>query len=80
MTLHMYQFGDIRPSVSQALNIIYHSPAAIGDRIRIVNTTLTVGSRVESVRTEIWNVAHHRLVASAVLVKMPASGPPKAVL
>ena len=76
-----------------------------GDRIRLVNTTLTVGSRVESVRTEasiiyffylqvspikyfcfpwadikIWNVTHHRLVASGVHVKMPPSQPLKAAL
>jgi hypothetical protein len=71
-----------------------------------VNTTLTVGSRVESVRTEasivfifilfhlqvstdlffggpllkIWNVTHHRLVASGVHIKMPPSQPIKAAL
>ena len=78
-----------------------------GDRLRLVNTTLTmpVGSRVETVRTEasvfylyfslvqvltnnllfpgdikMWNVTHHRLVASGVHVKMPYSRPPKAAL
>ena len=81
-----------------------------GDRIRLVNTTLTVGSRVESMQTEasiyfifilspsfddqlptplfffsladikIWNVTHHRLVASGVHIKMRPSQPPKAAL
>ncbi|TFK69433.1 hypothetical protein BDN72DRAFT_840399 [Pluteus cervinus] len=56
--------------VSQSLNIVYHSPAHMGDTIRIVNTTMTVGARALSVRTEIWNSTHHRLVASGVHVMM----------
>ncbi|KAJ7173076.1 HotDog domain-containing protein [Mycena crocata] len=56
--------------VSQSLNIVYHSPAAL---LRIINTTMTVGARAMSVRTEIWNTTHHRMVASAVHVKMKPS-------
>ncbi|KAJ7938176.1 HotDog domain-containing protein, partial [Mycena leptocephala] len=61
--------------VSQSLNIVYHSPATLGEKLRIVNNTMTVGSRVMSARTEIWNATQHRLVASGVHVKMRPSGP-----
>ncbi|KAG2073638.1 hypothetical protein BDR04DRAFT_1094596 [Suillus decipiens] len=61
--------------VSQSLNIVYHSPALLGDKLRIVSTTLTVGSRILSSRSEIWNVTRHRLVASGVHIKMVPSEP-----
>ncbi|KAG1873621.1 HotDog domain-containing protein [Suillus subalutaceus] len=61
--------------VSQSLNIVYHSPALSGDKLRIVSTTLAVGSRALSSRCEIWNVTRHRLVASAVHIKMVPSEP-----
>jgi len=64
------------PSVSQALNIVYHSPAKLGDELRIVNTTIAVGSRAMSARCEIWNETHHRQVASGIHTKMRPS-PPK---
>ncbi|KAG1768730.1 HotDog domain-containing protein [Suillus occidentalis] len=61
--------------VSQSLNIVYHSPALLGDKLRIVSTTLAVGSRALSSRCEIWNATRHRLVASAVHIKMVPSEP-----
>ncbi|KAF9266148.1 hypothetical protein L218DRAFT_996918 [Marasmius fiardii PR-910] len=69
--------GNSGITVSQALNIVFHSPAPLGDKIRIVNTTMTVGKRASSVRTEIWSDINHRLIASSVHVKMDPS-PPKA--
>ncbi|KAJ6542645.1 HotDog domain-containing protein [Mycena capillaripes] len=60
-------------TVSQSLNIVYHSPATIGETLRIVNTTMTVGARALSARTEIWNATKHRLVASGVHIKMRPS-------
>lgn len=62
-------------SVSQALNVVYHSPAVLGDKLRIVNTTITTGARASSARTEIWNETHRRLVASGIHVKMQPSAP-----
>jgi len=59
-----------RGGVSQALNIVYHSPALLGDKLRIVSTTLAAGNRTSSSRCEIWNTTRHRLVASAVQLKM----------
>ncbi|KAF7373385.1 Acyl-coenzyme A thioesterase 13 [Mycena sanguinolenta] len=41
--------------VSQSLNIVYHSPATLGEKLRIVNTTMTVGARAMSARTEACN-------------------------
>jgi len=61
--------------VSQSLNIVYRSPAILGDTLRIVNTSVTAGARAVSSRTEIWNATHHRLVASGVHVQMKPSEP-----
>ncbi|KAG0697292.1 hypothetical protein DFH29DRAFT_158258 [Suillus ampliporus] len=61
--------------VSQSLNIVYHSPALTGDKLRIVSTTITLGSRALSSRCEIWNVARHRIIASAVHINMVPSEP-----
>ncbi|RDB19982.1 Acyl-coenzyme A thioesterase 13 [Hypsizygus marmoreus] len=73
--LSMSNTGDVYISVSQSLNIVYHSPAALGDKLRIVNTTMTLGARAHSARTEIWNATHHRLVSSGVHIKMQPSFP-----
>ncbi|KAF8958526.1 HotDog domain-containing protein [Flammula alnicola] len=78
--LSLHETGKLHPSVSQALNVVYHSPAGIGEKLRLVNTTLTVGKRAESVRTEIWNITHRRLVATGVHIKMVPSPPPKPAL
>jgi len=72
--------GKPLPSVSQSLNVVYHSPAGLGETIRLVNTSLTLGARAQSARTEIWNVTKHRLVASGVHIKMQPSPPPKSAL
>jgi len=67
------------PTVSQSLSIVYHSPAQLTDKLRIVNTTLTAGARAHSARTEIWNVTHHRLVVSGTHIKMVPSLPKAAL-
>ncbi|KAF8210003.1 HotDog domain-containing protein, partial [Mycena galopus ATCC 62051] len=59
--------------VSQSLNIVYHSPATLGERLHIINTTMTIGRRTMTTRTEIWNATTHRLVASGVHIKMAPS-------
>ncbi|KAI5893166.1 uncharacterized protein SCHCODRAFT_02621034 [Schizophyllum commune H4-8] len=74
-----HAYGSPVFMVSQALNVVYHSPAVLGDRIRIVNTSIALGARASSARTEIWNDTHHRLVASGVHIKMQPS-PPKTKL
>ncbi|KAF7326867.1 4HBT domain-containing protein [Mycena venus] len=72
-TLCLMAFKSDINTVSQSLNIVYHSPATLGERLRIVNTTMTVGTRAMSARTEIWNASKHRLVASGVHIKMKPS-------
>lgn len=59
--------------VSQVINMVYHSPARLGDPLRIINTSLTLGARTMSSRSEIWNLKYHRLVASGVHIKMEPS-------
>ncbi|TFK69434.1 Thioesterase/thiol ester dehydrase-isomerase, partial [Pluteus cervinus] len=71
--LQMSTVGEPFFGVSQSLNIVYHSPALLGDTLRIVNTTMTVGSRAVSVRAEVWSKTYHRLVASGVHIKMQPS-------
>ncbi|TDL13814.1 hypothetical protein BD410DRAFT_780579 [Rickenella mellea] len=75
--LDLAQGGSGSAGVSQAINTIFHSPAIIGDTVRIISSTLSIGARTTSSRCEIWNVTQHRLVASGVHVKMeptPSSG------
>jgi len=78
VSLNLENSGDIG-TVSQSLNIIYHSPAQLADKLRIVNTTLTIGARAHSARTEIWNATHHRLVVSGTHIKMVPSLPKAAL-
>ncbi|KII94711.1 hypothetical protein PLICRDRAFT_82803, partial [Plicaturopsis crispa FD-325 SS-3] len=63
-------------TVSQAIDVVCHSPALLGDKIRIINTTLTVGGRTMSARTEIWNVTSSRLVSTGTHIKMFPSPSP----
>ncbi|KII94715.1 hypothetical protein PLICRDRAFT_33528 [Plicaturopsis crispa FD-325 SS-3] len=58
---------DVSPStVSQAIELVYHAPALLGDRLRVVNSTITAGGRSLSARSEIWNATRHRLVTTGV--------------
>ncbi|OAX43381.1 hypothetical protein K503DRAFT_731781 [Rhizopogon vinicolor AM-OR11-026] len=67
--------GRATGGVTHSLNVVYHSPALLGDKLRVVSTTLTLGNRALSSRCEIWNATRHRLVASAVHLKMDPSEP-----
>jgi len=67
--------GEPLLGVTSTINMVYHSPAVLGDKLRIVNTSMTVGSRAMSARTEIWNGTYHRLVSSGVHLKMHPSLP-----
>ncbi|KAH7887419.1 hypothetical protein F5I97DRAFT_826612 [Phlebopus sp. FC_14] len=70
--------GKAELGVSLSINVVYHAPARLGDKLRIVATTMSLGSRALSCRCEIWDVGHHRLVASGVHTKMTVS-PPKSL-
>ncbi|EGO02137.1 hypothetical protein SERLA73DRAFT_120777 [Serpula lacrymans var. lacrymans S7.3] len=65
--------GTGNPGVSQTINTTYHAPASLGDRIKLINTSITIGGRTATASTEIWDMTHRRLIATATQVKMQAS-------
>ncbi|KAI0053807.1 Thioesterase/thiol ester dehydrase-isomerase, partial [Auriscalpium vulgare] len=65
--------ADGRSGVSQIINMIYHAPAKLGAKLKIISTTIAVGGRTMSARCEIWDATNQRLVASGIQVKMDAS-------
>ncbi|TFK71131.1 hypothetical protein BDN72DRAFT_765498 [Pluteus cervinus] len=56
--------------VTQAMNVLFHSPAALGTSLRIISTSISLGGRVMSSRCEIVNKDTGRVIASAFLNKM----------
>ncbi|EPQ51970.1 hypothetical protein GLOTRDRAFT_108013 [Gloeophyllum trabeum ATCC 11539] len=56
--------------VTQAMNILYHSPAPPGSRLRIISTSITLGGRCMTSRCEVIDQRSGRLIASAFLNKM----------
>ncbi|KAF9463199.1 HotDog domain-containing protein [Collybia nuda] len=60
--------------VTQAMNVLFHSPAPTGTHLRIVSTSISLGGRVMTSRCEIIDKDSGRTIASAFLNKMqPAS-------
>ncbi|KAG9105063.1 hypothetical protein FRC06_000036 [Ceratobasidium sp. 370] len=58
-------------AVSQALNVIYHSPARVGSTLKVVSETVGVGGRAGTIRCEIWDSTNNVLVATGTHTKMP---------
>ncbi|KAK0205167.1 HotDog domain-containing protein [Desarmillaria ectypa] len=56
--------------VTQGMNVLFHSPASLGARIRIISTSVSLGGRVMTSRCEIINKDTGRIIASAFLNKM----------
>lgn len=56
--------------VTQAMNIMFHSPAPAGSCLRITSTSVAMGSRIMSARCEVINKKTGSVVASAYLNKM----------
>ncbi|RDB28356.1 hypothetical protein Hypma_001508 [Hypsizygus marmoreus] len=56
--------------VTQAMNVLFHSPAPIGTRLRIISTSISLGGRVMTSRCEIVDKDSGRVIASAFLNKM----------
>ncbi|KAH8833762.1 HotDog domain-containing protein [Flagelloscypha sp. PMI_526] len=56
--------------VTSNMSIQFHSPAPQGTRLRIVSSSVTLGTRVMSARCEIFAVDSGRMVASGSLNKM----------
>jgi len=68
--------GDLNSGgVSQTLNVIYHSPASLGSRLRIVSTIVSRGRRAATLQCEIWDTAKNTIVASGTHIKMAPSIP-----
>lgn len=66
---------ELAKHVSLALNITFHAPAVMGARLRIINTSVAVGARVMTVRSEVYDITNGRIVATGVHMKMPPSQP-----
>ncbi|KAJ3504100.1 hypothetical protein NLJ89_g8112 [Agrocybe chaxingu] len=65
-------------SVSQTMNVMYHSPARLGDKLKLINTTIILEGDAHSAKTEIWNASRGGLVASGSQIKMvPSRLPPQ---
>jgi len=77
ISLHCGHLGRWRQHVSSTMNVVYHAPAPLGVTLKIINTTMSVGARAMSVRTEIYDATNKRLVASGTHVKMEPGGGPK---
>ncbi|KZT58490.1 hypothetical protein CALCODRAFT_494741 [Calocera cornea HHB12733] len=73
-TLSPFAEGDKgdKMSVSMNLNVIYHAPAPLGTPLRVISKSVTAGGRVQTVRSEIWDIKRDKLVASGVHLKMQA--------
>jgi len=56
--------------VTQALNVLFHSPASLGTCLRIISTSITLGGRIMTSRCEIVDKDSGRIIASAFLNKM----------
>ncbi|KAF9242287.1 HotDog domain-containing protein [Melanogaster broomeanus] len=56
--------------VTQAMNVLFHSPAPPGACLQIISTSIAMGSRVMSARCEVINKQTGSVVASAYLNKM----------
>ncbi|KAG6820029.1 hypothetical protein H0H93_006264 [Arthromyces matolae] len=61
--------------VTQAMNILFHSPASIGTLLSIVSTSISLGGRVMTSRCEVIDKDSGRVVASAFLNKMQPGVP-----
>ncbi|KAL4072168.1 HotDog domain-containing protein [Scleroderma yunnanense] len=61
--------------VTQAMNVLFHSPAPLGSCLRIVSTSVAMGGRIMSARCEIIEKRTGRIVASAYLNKMQPTMP-----
>ncbi|KAF9078671.1 HotDog domain-containing protein [Rhodocollybia butyracea] len=56
--------------VTQAMNVLFHSPAPLGTSLRIESTSVSLGGRVMTARCEIVDKNTGRPIASAFLNKM----------
>jgi len=58
--------GDL----SLSINFTLHAPARLGSHLKIISTSQAMGGRISTIRCEIWDTTHDRLVASGIHTKM----------
>ncbi|KAF8165864.1 hypothetical protein B0H34DRAFT_690755 [Crassisporium funariophilum] len=78
LTSRVMQGGLNVIGVSQTFNFYFHSPIAAGARIRIVNRSVATEKDIGCCRSEIWDIANHRLVVSGTQLQMLGSIKPNA--
>ncbi|KAJ7190195.1 hypothetical protein GGX14DRAFT_483690 [Mycena pura] len=74
-TLDYAEGGPGISGVSLSLNTVFHNPAHLGSKLRLINTTLVAGAGLQSCRCEVWDLTCRRPVATAVYAGMLPSLP-----
>ncbi|KAJ3779024.1 hypothetical protein FB446DRAFT_711908 [Lentinula raphanica] len=77
IALQIHTTGFPGLGFSETIHVVFHAPALLGEEMRVVNTCTSAGEVVQSARTEIWSVTHHRLVVSGVHVTVKPQKPKK---
>ncbi|KAF7762667.1 hypothetical protein Agabi119p4_9260 [Agaricus bisporus var. burnettii] len=62
--------GLITTGISQSLNVTFHSPAHLGDCLRIKSTCFGVGKRIRTAKCEIYEKESGRMICSGLLTTM----------
>jgi acyl-coenzyme A thioesterase 13 len=63
--------GRLEPGgVSQIINVLFHAPATVDVKLRLVHSSMASDSQTNSARSEIWDTTNHRLVASGTQLAM----------
>ncbi|KAK0243384.1 hypothetical protein EDD85DRAFT_926253 [Armillaria nabsnona] len=52
--------------VSQSLNVIWHQPAKMGTKLRVVSTSVFIHGRIRTARCELWDKERDKLYVSAI--------------
>ncbi|KAK7453558.1 hypothetical protein VKT23_001443 [Stygiomarasmius scandens] len=52
--------------VSQSMNLIWHQPAKMGTKLRVVSTSVYIEGRIRTSRCELWGLDDDKLYVSAV--------------
>ncbi|EGO02138.1 hypothetical protein SERLA73DRAFT_177928 [Serpula lacrymans var. lacrymans S7.3] len=71
--------GTNTTGMSQTMDLIFHNAPRLGSKLRIVNTSVTVGGRLKTGRSEIWDKSGERLYVSGThsKVNIPPQGKSK---
>ncbi|TCD70429.1 hypothetical protein EIP91_003510 [Steccherinum ochraceum] len=73
LALLQFHLGKVPLNVSQALNVMFHTPAPTGAKLKIISRTIVSGSRIQSTQCEIYDSTNSRLVATGTHTKMETS-------